>query len=70
MDNKKCFQCEQTAGYKTCTGTQGVSEEKADVALSQYEVASAISGLVRATEGNEHLVNENTDKLILDGLFQ
>ncbi len=32
-------------------------------------MTGALIGLERVTEGNEHLVNELTDKLILEGLF-
>ncbi len=70
MDNKMfCFQCEQTAGCQACTGAQGVCGKKADTAKLQDELTGALIGLARATEGNEHLVNETTDKLILEGLF-
>ena len=70
MDNKMfCFQCEQTAGCKACTGAQGVCGKKADTAQLQDELTGALIGLARATEGNENLVNEVTDKLILEGLF-
>lgn len=70
MENKMfCFQCEQTAGCTACTGTQGVCGKKADTAKLQDELTGALIGLARATEGNEDLVNDNTDKLILEGLF-
>ena len=70
MENKMfCFQCEQTAGCMACIGMQGVCGKKADTARLQDELTGALIGLARATMGNEHLVNENTDKLILEGLF-
>ena len=70
MDNKMfCFQCEQTAGCTACTGAQGVCGKKADTAKLQDELTGALIGLARATEGNEDLVNENTDKLVIEGLF-
>lgn len=70
MDNKMfCFQCEQTAGCTACTGAQGVCGKKADTAKLQDELTGALIGLARAAEGNEDLVNENTDKIILEGLF-
>lgn len=34
----------------------------------QDELTGALIGLVRATEGNEHLLNEGTTHLILEGL--
>ena len=64
-----CFQCEQTAGCTACTGTQGVCGKKADTAMLQDKLTGALIGLARATEGNEDLVNDKTDKLILEGLF-
>ena len=64
-----CFQCEQTAGCTACTGSQGVCGKKADTAKLQDELTGALIGLARATEGNENFINENTDKLILEGLF-
>lgn len=70
MGNKMfCFQCEQTAGCTACTGAQGVCGKKADTAKLQDELTGALIGLARATEGNEALVDDNTDKLILEGLF-
>ena len=70
MENKMfCFQCEQTAGCTACTGAQGVCGKKADTAKLQDELTGALIGLARATEGNEALIDDNTDKLILEGLF-
>ena len=67
MENKMfCFQCEQTAGCQACTGVQGVCGKKADTAKLQDELTGALIGLARATEGNENLVDANTDKLILE----
>ena len=37
----------------------------ADTAQLQDELTGALIGLARATEGNENLVNEATDKLYL-----
>ena len=64
-----CFQCEQTAGCKACTGASGVCGKKADTAELQDQLTGALIGLARATEGNEALVNETTDRLVLEGLF-
>lgn len=70
MKNKMfCFQCEQTAGCTACTGEQGVCGKKADTANLQDELTGALIGLARATEGNEALIDDNTNKLILEGLF-
>ena len=64
-----CFQCEQTAGCTACTGAAGVCGKKADTAKLQDQLTGALIGLARATEGNESLVTEETDTLVLEGLF-
>ena len=64
-----CYQCEQTAGCKGCIGKMGVCGKSADTAALQDRVTGALIGLARATEGNEHLVTEETDKLALECLF-
>ena len=70
MDAKMfCFQCEQTAGCTGCTGAQGVCGKTADTAKLQDELTGALIGLARATEGKEYLVNEYTDRLVVEGLF-
>ena len=70
MNNKMfCFQCEQTAGCKACTGSSGVCGKTADTAQLQDELTGALIGLARAAEGNEDLVNDGTYKLIIEGLF-
>ena len=60
-----CFQCEQTAGCKACTGASGVCGKKADTAQLQDKLTGALIGLARATEGNENLVNSTTDRLVI-----
>ncbi len=69
MENMFCFQCEQTAGCKACTGSVGVCGKKADTAQLQDELTGALIGLARAIEGNEDLVNQNTYRLIIESLF-
>ncbi len=64
-----CFQCEQTAGCSGCTGASGVCGKKADTAELQDKLTGALIGLARATEGNEGLVTENTDKMVIESLF-
>ncbi len=67
MENKMfCYQCEQTAG---CTGNAGVCGKSANTARLQDELTGALIGLARAAEGNEHLVNEEMNQLVLEGLF-
>ena len=70
MDQKMfCFQCEQTAGCKACTGNAGVCRKQADTAELQDKLTGALIGLARATECNENLVNSTTDRLVMEGLF-
>ena len=70
MENKMfCYQCEQTAGCTGCTGNSGVCGKSANTARLQDELTGALIGLARAAEGNEHLVNEEMNQLILEGLF-
>ena len=70
MDTKMfCFQCEQTAGCTGCTGSAGVCGKTADVAKLQDKLTGALIGLARATEGQEDRVNDDTDRLVLEGLF-
>lgn len=70
MENKMfCYQCEQTAGCTGCTGNAGVCGKSANTARLQDELTGALVGLARAAEGNEHLVNEEMNQLVLEGLF-
>ncbi len=64
-----CFQCEQTAGCTGCTGTAGVCGKKADTAALQDQLTGSLIGLARATEGNEDLVTDATNRLVIEGLF-
>ena len=70
MENKMfCYQCEQTAGCTGCTGNAGVCGKSANTARLQDEITGALIGLARAAEGNEHLVTEEMNQLVLEGLF-
>ena len=64
-----CFQCEQTAGCKGCTGNAGVCGKKADTAALQDKLTGALIGLARAYQGNEDVADGQTDKLVIEGLF-
>ena len=64
-----CYQCEQTAGCKACTGNAGVCGKKPGTAELQDRLTGALIGLARATENNEHLVVDSTNQLFLEGLF-
>ena len=70
MENKMfCYQCEQTAGCTGCTGNTGVCGKSANTARLQDELTGALIGLARAVGGNEHLVTEEMNQLVLEGLF-
>ena len=64
-----CFQCEQTAGCKACTGGAGVCGKKADTAVLQDELTGSLIGLAHAAASNGDLITENTDQLVIEGLF-
>lgn len=67
--NMFCFQCEQTAGCSACTGNAGVCGKKADTANLQDQLTGALIGLAKDINGNEKLMTEATDKLVVEGLF-
>lgn len=69
MENKMfCYQCEQTAGCRECTGNAGVCGKKADTAQLQDELTGALIGLARATEGTA-VPTQTTYQVMLEGLF-
>jgi len=68
MNEMFCFQCEQTAMCKGCTGKAGVCGKPADVAKLQDQLTGALVGLSRAVEAHGS-AEEATDKLMLAGLF-
>lgn len=70
MNNRMfCFQCEQTAGCKGCTGAAGVCGKKSDTAELQDKLTGVLIGLARAAAGNEDLITESADRVVLEGLF-
>ena len=70
MEHKMfCFQCEQTAGCRACTANAGVCGKKADTALLQDQLTGALIGLARAAAAHREKASENTDRLLLEGLF-
>ena len=68
-DKMFCFQYEQPAGCRGCTGAAGVCGKKADTAQLQDRLTGALIGLARAVSGNDDLVTEETHRLVLEGLF-
>ncbi len=64
-----CFQCEQTAGGRGCTGASGVCGKNSATAALQDQLTGALIGLARAALGNPSAVTAKTDQLVLTGLF-
>ena len=64
-----CFQCEQTAGCVGCTGKAGVCGKSSDTAKLQDKLTGALIGLAKAALKSENQVTDNTDKLVVEGLF-
>ncbi len=67
MSEMFCFQCEQTAGGKACTGAAGVCGKKADTSNFQDELTGALIGLARAAEKAQPAAQ--THKVVIEGLF-
>ena len=67
MSSMFCFQCEQTAGCKGCTGAQGVCGKKQDTALLQDELTGALIGLARSLQGAEP--SAPAVRVMIEGLF-
>ncbi|AWH77877.1 hydroxylamine reductase [Clostridioides difficile] len=68
MEKMFCFQCEQTAGGKGCT-INGVCGKKGGTANLQDELTGVLIGLSRATIGNKNRPTNETDKIMIEGLF-
>ncbi len=67
MSEMFCFQCEQTAGGKGCTGAAGVCGKKADTSNYQDELTGALIALANAAQ--EAQPTAQTHKVIIEGLF-
>src|SRR5574344_988174 len=68
MNEMFCFQCEQTAMCKGCTGRAGVCGKPADTAKLQDKLTGALIGLSRAVKISK-VNTASTDKALLAGLF-
>ena len=62
-----CLQCQQPAHNTSCDGRAGVCGKKADTANRQDELIGALAAMAKAAEHGGR--NENTDLLMLKGLF-
>lgn len=67
MSTMFCYQCEQTAGGKGCTGNQGVCGKPADTSNFQDELTGVLIGLANSVDPAN--VSKETVKLIYDALF-
>ena len=62
-----CFQCEQTAKGRGCSGCAGVCGKTEETSNLQDELTGALIGLARAWEGQE--ASSEALKLMQEGLF-
>jgi hydroxylamine reductase len=69
MNEMFCFQCEQTAMCKGCTGRAGVCGKPADTAQEQDKLTGALIGLAKVVRDGHKETTASTDKAILTGLF-
>ena len=68
MENQMfCYQCEQTAACRGCTGKAGVCGKTAATAALQDQLTGALIGLARATDGGT--TGSADDKLVQECLF-
>lgn len=67
MSEMFCYQCEQTAGHKACTGKAGVCGKKSDTAKLQDELTGALIALARAADGTQPTAS--THRAMMEGLF-
>lgn len=67
MENMFCFQCEQTAGCKACTGKMGVCGKKEDTAKEQDKLTGALVTLARVAE--KAAPTASTNRVVIEGLF-
>ncbi len=67
MTNMFCFQCEQTAMGKGCTGKAGMCGKQDHTALLQDALTGALIGLARASKGKSP--GPSGDSAVIDGLF-
>ena len=67
MDKMFCFQCEQTAGGKGCTGNKGVCGKEAETANSQDALTGNLIGLARTIDQRSPSSEES--RLIFEALF-
>ncbi|MDR0826765.1 MAG: hydroxylamine reductase [Desulfovibrio sp.] len=62
-----CFQCEQTAGGKSCTGKAGVCGKQTNTAALQDTLTGALVTLAQVAQ--KHAPNARTHRIMINGLF-
>ena len=67
MGEMFCFQCEQTAGGKGCSGHCGVCGKTAEVANAQDDLTKALIGLALALDGK--MPSAAQRKLMMEAMF-
>jgi len=67
MSEMFCFQCEQTAGGKACTGAQGVCGKKSATANLLDDMTGALVDLARSCHTGT--LSQSTLWLMMEGLF-
>ena len=67
MEKMFCFQCEQTAGSRACTGNSGVCGKPADTAGLQDELTGALIGIARAARKSKP--DMEAVRAVIEGLF-
>ena len=69
MNEMFCFQCEQTAMCKGCTGRAGVCGKPADTAKLQDKLTGALIALSHKLLVSGQSASPAMDKIVLSGLF-
>ena len=62
-----CFQCEQTAGCKGCTGKSGACGKSFTVANAQDDLTQALISLSQSLDGKTP--NDEQRRLILEAVY-
>lgn len=62
-----CFQCEQTAGGRGCTGRRGVCGKQSTTAILQDQLTGSLIALAQAAK--THKPTQDTHRAIIAGLF-
>ena len=69
IQQSSCFPYEQTNTGTTYTDLSELCRKQTDSSNLQDKLTGALIGLVRSIDGNEDLITEETNQLILEGLF-